>query len=402
MSHIFLSNWKISNAGFEAVVVSKDQILDKEIRVMFPSGFNASGIIAQSTHPMNASGTGLWFSPQNESDLFINIKHLSQDSKTSITFKGIDVYSEFPLDLIWFESYQNIGPDYIFFHNNIENQLKEAYTIFTVYAETPLGEIQVYSHYRRYFQENGRLNLEEEAIRMRALFTTRSSLALLSVLIGSSVLIIKRGRIPIINRSFPYLTFFVAFITMLIYTLWGTGYEVMVSSGLDLSSKMTVVLLSPFFHADYNHIFGNMLYFVPTSALFEMSLEDMPRRNFLAFYSFSYLVSIVSSAGRLFALNFPSFGISYVIIGLSVIFAFYLVVNRNKYKIRKWYQTIPYLAAGYFFGMAFYHYLAEWLLHPFLNEIVSWAYGHLYFFDTVFAAILLIWMFRPEWLKARN
>jgi len=398
INYLFLTGWKISHADFQAVVYTKNKINDENIGVILQSGINSSRAIVTCNYPFNVSGSGGWDSPNNESYLSIDFRFLSENKKAHFIFENFEFYLDYPISLLPIGDNPNVRDEHIIFKNNIEDSLKEVNTIMIIYADSPYGDIAIYSHYQKYIWENNSFHKETNLYKMLIPETIQFSLIITSLMIGGLVFTIKSGNIPIINRPFPYITFSLSLVTLMLYTLGGTGNEWLIKSGLDIFSKLSVSLLSPFFHADYEHIIGNLSMFIPVSVFFEMWVTDLQFKRFLSYYFFPYVFTIFHSLINVIR-DGPAYGISGVIIGLSVILTFFFFLNKNKYKIKKWYDIIPYLATGYFFGASSYRFLSELILYPFSKETIDHACRHLYFFGAHFIFSVL---YPPKKLKIRR
>jgi len=172
-----------------------------------------------------------------------------------------------------------------------------------------------------------------------------------------------------VKRRYPIVTLIISLLSSLLYVFVGLGWEALFSIYL-FPYDYLIVFLSSIFHSSYEHITGNMPYFVINSTILEAwVIKDniKNRAEYIKKYTFFYAIplflnNIIEIPLYYYGMGF-SVGLSGVIIIFSILLLFHssclkkYVENQNSNITEK--DIVALVFTGIGFGL-----LYGWLMHP--------------------------------------
>lgn len=236
------------------------------------------------------------------------ISALNPGQTIVIEDQGIPIHA--PLES---QQFNQSVPVYVTGYNS---KLNVAY-MSRIFAQSAFGRISAESVYT--FQKGGIQETDERV------FTTEYSLVLfesLALLGFGCILFARRWRI----RGFPFITLAFASVSSLAYTLVGSGWEV------DKLSDLAILrnpLTSLFFHGYFQHITGNLPYFIVASVVLEYWISGKTGRRRYIWYA-APIVGALGVATRGFIADEYSFGLSILIEFLSFSLWTFVLANWRK------------------------------------------------------------------------
>jgi len=216
---------------------------------------------------------------------------------------------------------------------------------------------------------------------------------LLILLATASTLIV--GTIGgIFNRDlrerYPFMTTLIVMISSMVYVRWGTAYSVMYRDYRKQGALWIVFLLCPFFHESYHHLANNLPALIPLGLVLETGLEWKSWKTRTGLIIFCvYASSWISD----FFLHRPippgGFGLSFLIIWLSLLFVI-LVNERRQDLLRNKWILVYSLIVGYCLLTPTYGWIAQAIINPIEPSNLGLARSHSTAFVT---GLLTLWGF---------
>lgn len=376
----FLGQWKVSHVK-STIFIKTDSNVSGIFNLNFEPQLNVSP-------PNFHSNPEVPFSIEKPTIRFL-VTDFTKGSVLEVSLDNVQLENREEISLNW--------PNYYFF-KIADCAPPEAFngTIYLtncVIATTPLGNVSIYQFSFGTSWKNGKSEYLDDPDWMHNTYRIHDLLDVFFVivsLIGASITGSRIG-IPFCKSRFPYLTL-VSYLALFgLYVFIGTGFNVLYSHYGEIWYSLFVVLLSPFFHWDYNHLINNAFGFLPISLAMESSLNWKSLKHKLFFFwvpifSINYLLMpFWLLSGR------PNFGLSYSTIWLVVGYGA-IVLNYRKELFKNNASAKFFLCAilmGFSLSGVTYNWVSSYLSSPTEYSLTQAICHNLTFLFAIVPSVLL-------------
>ena len=368
------TEWSVDTAEYKLIVRTKGHVNNLTVTIWIYY-FNAS--TANVTTP---KGIDIETSPSSTESSRVQISFEDfKDELAIIVLSNMEPMRSVPID----RPYDFTPPPPI-----IEGELENSTNFFShlfISASTPMGKINVYSFSNEAIVREGKLTWSDwpqskkmtPAVFVWTFVFLSATISSICVTIGSFLLRRK------VFQTFPIATLLLASAMCFVYLYVGVGNDLLSIANADLGSRLSLSLLSNFFHFSYDHLMGNLLgSFIIGGSLIEIWLLRFQSKNRYLWYFSPVPVSILISVANLFRspLFSPSVGSSFWSIGIAVVLVLSILRERSSLsKLTSVWDFIALLFSGYLAVSSTWNYLASLLIHYYSEARFSLFAGHFMF-----------------------
>lgn len=378
------TGWSIDTAEYKLIVGTKGHINNITATVWIYY-FNASTASVTTPQGINIETDG---SSTESSRVQISFEDF-KDELAIIVFSNME-----PLRSVAIDKPYEFTPRRPIIDGELENSTNFFSHLF-ISASTPMGKTNVYSFSIEAIVKDGKLTWNDWPQSKKMTLTVFVwaliflSATISSICITTVSFLLKRK----VFQTFPIVTLLLVSAMCFIYLHVGVGNDLLSISNADLGSRLSLSLLSNFFHFSYDHLMGNLLgSFIIGGSLIEIWLPKFHSLNRYFWYFFPVPLSILISVTNLFWSPFfsPGFGSSFWSIGIAVVLVLSILRGRPSLsKLTSVWDFIALLFSGYLVVSSTWNYLASLLIYYYSEARVSLSVGHLLF---VVLYLIVIWM----------
>jgi len=347
-------HWTAARASYLVTVTSKEELGNVTVSAQTYGSFNTSAYsfenrTANANYVVTTQSGKLAGTNTTVTTLTVFIRWLRAGGAVNVTFplvplelKDVNFNVSFPI----FPSVQARQPDQI-------NRISKIMTRVTIQSDSGF---LLYSYSDVATVSGGRIEWdifpEEKNL---SVFSLQLAFAMVSYLAVAIVLLPLSAWL---RRSFPYVTVLASAAMMGIYALMGTGDDLLYRLRFNQTSEVLRLLLSPLFHASFEHVAGNIFSgFLINGFLIEVWLRRKIGKLVYVWFAVGYLLSVLFSYFTCFLVyGISGVGASLWIIALSVVLLEYL--RRGSIKLGQR-GLLMGLLAGFAIIRASYSYIVE-------------------------------------------
>jgi len=389
-----LTGWTIEQAEYKLIVKAKGYVNNLTVTYWIRY-FNAS--TAEITNPLGIRIDIVVDSSNKNSKVQIVFENFT-DELAVVSFSNMSLLANIPVSGI---PVDDSSAKFNYGSPAVEGNWRNCTNFFfhlSISANTAVGKIRVYASSTESIVTNNSLTWNDyPQSKDRTLTVAFWAFMLLSSTISATSITVLSSLLKI-RIKFPMITLAIATIMCMVYVLIGVGNDILSSANVSLDSRILLSLFSDFFHSSYDHLMGNLLFFLIGGSLIELWLVRFYGRRCYVWYCASIPVSIGFSALGLVKSGFFSIstGASLWCIGIALALAISIIGHKENFmKLKSAMDIVALLISGYLLFGSTWNYLSTILIYYYSNTTVMISIFHL-MFASIFTLVFVFFVFRRK------